>query len=116
MPLACLELGASPYFTTMLLRRYSPLRLTLANYFGPQITTPTLDQRVCVDGATDTLPTYHFNIESERFPFDDSALDLLWAWGKRVGYYFVEAAHAFRVQILPVPRRHLQPVQQDAVR
>src|SRR5437868_7830198 len=32
---ACLELGANPYFTTMLLRRFSPLALTLVNYFGP---------------------------------------------------------------------------------
>src|SRR5262249_717491 len=32
----CLELGANPYFTTMLLRRFTSFKLTLANYFGPQ--------------------------------------------------------------------------------
>src|SRR4051794_6630951 len=31
---AGLELGANPYFTTTLFRLFTPLRLTLANYFG----------------------------------------------------------------------------------
>lgn len=73
----CLELGANPYFTTMLLRRHTALRLTLANYFGPHVTTPTLDQRVCIGGATETLPTYHFNIETEPFPFTAAAFDVV---------------------------------------
>ena len=30
----CLELGANPYFTTMLLREFTDLDLLLANYFG----------------------------------------------------------------------------------
>ncbi len=73
----CLELGANPYFTTMLLRRYSPLRLTLANYFGPQATTPMLEQRVWADGTCVTLPTHHFNIEREPFPFAAAAFDVV---------------------------------------
>jgi SAM-dependent methyltransferase len=74
---ACLELGANPYFTTMLLRRFSPLRLTLANYFGPQVTTPTLDQQVQFDGDTATFATHHFNIEREPFPFGEAAFDVV---------------------------------------
>jgi SAM-dependent methyltransferase len=72
---ACLELGANPYFTTMLLRRFTALRLTVANYFGPQITTPTLDQQVRFDGGTETFTTHHFNIEREPFPFADATFD-----------------------------------------
>ena len=30
---SCLELGANPYFTTMLLNSYTELELSLANYF-----------------------------------------------------------------------------------
>ena len=30
----CLELGANPYFTTMLLKNFTKLELSLANYFG----------------------------------------------------------------------------------
>jgi SAM-dependent methyltransferase len=71
---ACLELGANPYFATMLLHRFTPLRLTLANYFGPQVSTPTIEQRVHVDATTtETFVTHHFNIEQEPFPFADGA-------------------------------------------
>jgi SAM-dependent methyltransferase len=72
----CLELGANPYFTTMLLRRYSPLRLTLANYFGPQVQTPVLEQPVHCDGTTETFATHHFNIEHDPFPFATATFDV----------------------------------------
>jgi SAM-dependent methyltransferase len=78
----CLELGANPYFTTMLLRRFSPLRLTLVNYFGPGVER-ILSQEVCFQdwhtGAPDriVLSTHHFNIEKEPFPFDDGAFDVV---------------------------------------
>nr|VFK10868.1 MAG: hypothetical protein BECKLPF1236A_GA0070988_100451 [Candidatus Kentron sp. LPFa]VFK27300.1 MAG: hypothetical protein BECKLPF1236C_GA0070990_100451 [Candidatus Kentron sp. LPFa] len=31
---SCLELGSNPYFTTMLLKRFTDLDISLANYFG----------------------------------------------------------------------------------
>ena len=31
---SCLELGANPYFTTLLLKEFSSLDVHLANYFG----------------------------------------------------------------------------------
>ena len=34
----CLELGANPYFTTLLLKEFTQLELILANYFGSHIT------------------------------------------------------------------------------
>jgi len=79
----CLELGANPYFTTMLLRRFSPLRFTLVNYFGPQVQGSLLSQEVCFDnwstGRPDriSLSTHHFNIEKERFPFGDGTFDVV---------------------------------------
>jgi SAM-dependent methyltransferase len=79
----CLELGANPYFTTMLLRRFSPLRLTLVNYFGPHVQGNLLSQEVCFDnwstGRLDriSLSTHHFNIEKERFPFSDGTFDVV---------------------------------------
>ena len=33
----CLELGGNPYFTTMLLKEFSDLDISLANYFGEQV-------------------------------------------------------------------------------
>jgi SAM-dependent methyltransferase len=79
----CLELGANPYFTTMLLRRFSALRLTLANYFGPRPAGEVLSQEVCVDdwktGRAEriVLLTHHFNIEKEQFPFAAGAFDVV---------------------------------------
>jgi SAM-dependent methyltransferase len=79
----CLELGASPYFTTMLLRRFSSLRLTLVNYFGSHVESGMLAQEVCFEnrqtGRPDriTLPTHHFNVENERFPFADGSFDVV---------------------------------------
>ena len=77
----CLELGANPYFTTMLLRRFTPLRLTLANYFGPHVQAPTLEQPIAFDDAgtpsTLALETHHFNVEREPFPFADAAFDVV---------------------------------------
>src|SRR5262249_35903095 len=70
-----LELGALPYFSALLLRRFSRLELTLANYFGSHISTGPLDQEViCPNyetGKADlvVLPTHHFNIERDVFPF-----------------------------------------------
>jgi SAM-dependent methyltransferase len=79
----CLELGANPYFTTMLLRRFSPLRLTLVNYFGPQVQSRILPQEICFEnwqtGQPERiiLPAHHFNIEKEKFPFDDGSFDVV---------------------------------------
>ncbi|MBI3410533.1 MAG: methyltransferase domain-containing protein [Planctomycetes bacterium] len=79
----CLELGANPYFTTMLLRRFSRLALTLANYFGPHTSTGALDQEVVFPnwetGRPDrvVVPTHHFNVEKDPFPFADAEFDVV---------------------------------------
>lgn len=79
----CLELGANPYFTTMLLRRFSPLRLTLVNYFGPQVQESILPQEVCFENwdtgqpERATLPTHHVNIEKAALPFASGTFDVV---------------------------------------
>jgi SAM-dependent methyltransferase len=83
----CLELGANPYFTTMLLREFSNLHLVIANYFGgPRRFGEdgrTMKQTV---GYTDfksgrrvekTFTSAIFDIESERFPFADGEFDVV---------------------------------------
>jgi SAM-dependent methyltransferase len=78
----CLELGSNPYFTTVLLRQFTPLELTLANYFSPtQQSTGT--QRVFYrDFHTDErkdvpFPYYHFSVESDSFPFPKDTFDVV---------------------------------------
>jgi SAM-dependent methyltransferase len=78
----CLELGANPYFTTMLLRQFTQLELTLANYFGSQHKDKVVQEVSYRDFQTgknysDQLKSYHFNIENEPFPFSDGEFDVV---------------------------------------
>jgi SAM-dependent methyltransferase len=70
-----LELGANPYFTTMLLRRFTSMTITMANYFQDSLPAHGVQEVVHreVDGseAIVSLPFDHFNIESSRFPYAD---------------------------------------------
>jgi len=76
----CLELGANPYFTTLLLERFTKLELTLANYFA-EGAPPRCEQEIAYvdfdsgERRTERLAFHHFNIESGRFPFDDATFD-----------------------------------------
>jgi SAM-dependent methyltransferase len=78
----CLELGANPYFTTGLLREFTRLELSLANYFGPQFSAEAeqkvrMVRRGSSEAAWVTLPFRHFNIEAEPFPFPDRHFDVV---------------------------------------
>ncbi|MBD2577181.1 class I SAM-dependent methyltransferase [Oscillatoria sp. FACHB-1406] len=77
-----LELGANPYFTTFLLREFSPLQLTLANYFGSELDSLVSQSVNFRDFKTEKhnrveLKSYHFNIEQEKFPFQESQFDVV---------------------------------------
>jgi SAM-dependent methyltransferase len=78
----CLELGANPYYTTLLLKCFTDLKLTLANFFSDQFAGPRTETLTFTDPVTaqaDTYPfTYsHFNIERDPFPFSDGQFDLV---------------------------------------
>lgn len=77
-----LELGANPYFTTMLLREFTPLRLTLANFFSdkaPSRGEQFVDYRAWPDGKPGQVnfPFDHFNIEGAEFPYEDGIFDVV---------------------------------------
>ena len=78
----CLELGANPYFTTMLLERFTKLELSLANYFGP-FPAGLHSQDVAYTNApsgirnTKTFSYQHFNVESDLFPYADGEFDVV---------------------------------------
>jgi SAM-dependent methyltransferase len=77
----CLEIGANPYFTTLLLDEYTDLALTLTNYYGEtasDTTTETLRYRdASGDVVEKTFSSYLVNVERDRFPFDDDAFELV---------------------------------------
>lgn len=79
----CLELGANPYFTTMLLKQFTDLELVLANYFGPTVQDSKVTQEVkyrdFVSGQESLISfeSHHFNTENNKFPFEDSSFDVV---------------------------------------
>lgn len=84
----CLELGGNPYFTTMLLKEFTPHELVLANYFGEQHPKGVLSQNVDYlefqpnhqDRAKPRrigFEYHHFNIENDTFPFEDASFDII---------------------------------------
>jgi glycosyltransferase involved in cell wall biosynthesis/SAM-dependent methyltransferase len=78
----CLELGANPYFTTMLLEKFTHLELSLANYFGPfpaglhtqDVTYKEHDSQTI---NINTFSYQHFNVENDTFPYADSEFDVV---------------------------------------
>lgn len=78
----CLELGANPYFTTMLLKKFTPMVLSLANYFG---SLPNGEHAQNVEycdftsgrKAAEHLLYQHFNVEKDPFPYPDAEFDLV---------------------------------------
>jgi SAM-dependent methyltransferase len=78
----CLELGANPYFTTMLLDRFTKLELSLANYFGPFPSGLHTQDVIYTDEdkitrITKTFSYQHFNVENDLFPYADDEFDIV---------------------------------------
>jgi len=77
----CLELGGNPYFTTMLLKKFTNLDVSLANYFGYEnngeftqtVSYKDLDQ----SKKNEDLKYLHFNVEKDEFPYKEGVFDLV---------------------------------------
>jgi SAM-dependent methyltransferase len=77
----CLEIGANPYFTTLLLDEYTELELTLTNCYGEtraERTTETLRYRRSNGETVEKTYTSHLvNVEQQPFPFEDDEFDVV---------------------------------------
>jgi SAM-dependent methyltransferase len=72
-----LELGSNPYFLTRLLIKRT-LDVTSANWFGRESEFGSQgEQKVMESGVPHVYQFDHFNIESERFPYDDGTFALV---------------------------------------
>lgn len=72
-----LELGANPYFTTTLLKKFRDANLFLANFFDAS--EPEGSQKVTIN-ETGELIEYgykQFNIEKDSFPYEDDFFDVV---------------------------------------
>lgn len=78
----CLELGANPYFTTILLQEFTQLKLSLANYFGSDrdhvvVQDVNYQDFKSAKPSSTQLKSSHFNIEEEQFPFSDGEFEVV---------------------------------------
>lgn len=95
-----LELGANPYFTTMLLREFSNLDLTLANFFmdglpsagAQEVTYTTVDGR---PSQSVTFTFDHFNTETQAFPYPDASFDVVF-FCEIIEHLLMDPLHALR--------------------
>ncbi len=75
-----LELGANPYFFTLMLKKLRPYDLSLANYFGPSHAHERRGTQTIQSvryGETHVFHYDHFNVETDRFPYDDAVFDVV---------------------------------------
>ena len=77
----CLELGGNPYFTTMLLKKFTNLDVSLANYFGyennGEFTQTVIYRDLDQSKKNKDLKYLHFNVEKDSFPYEDDEFDLV---------------------------------------
>jgi SAM-dependent methyltransferase len=94
-----LELGSNPYFTTFLLSRYTDLELELANYFG--VASGGTSHNQVLSWTEDCerrellLASRHFNLEEERFPYDDGSFELV-LFCEIIEHLLMDPTHALR--------------------
>lgn len=66
-----LEIGANPYFTSILLKKFTDYRLFFTNYFGEEATGSRQVQKNSVAGDTFEFEYMNCNVESADLPFDE---------------------------------------------
>jgi len=70
-----LELGANPYFLTLLIQKRFDFDLELANFFGDAGEIQERTHEVESNGTRTVFPYKHFNAETDHFPYPDSSFD-----------------------------------------
>ncbi|HKO99192.1 MAG TPA: glycosyltransferase [Pyrinomonadaceae bacterium] len=75
--ISVLELGANPYFMTVLLSQFRQAKLQLANFFGGPEKEGSQKVSIGHTGETLTFPYKHFNVEVDTFPYPDDSFDVV---------------------------------------
>ncbi len=78
--LKCLEIGAHPYFTTQLLKKFRNYDVSITNYFGGE-TKEQSDflKYTDFDGKTQSSEMKYLNIncEGQKLPYEDESFDVI---------------------------------------
>ncbi|TFH38893.1 MAG: methyltransferase domain-containing protein, partial [Chrysiogenales bacterium] len=73
-----LELGANPYFMSLMMKKMYGCRLDFANYFGEERFKKNIEELKSEQfGESYRINFRHFNVERERFPYRDGSFDLV---------------------------------------
>ncbi|MEK6280509.1 MAG: glycosyltransferase [Acidobacteriota bacterium] len=75
--MSVLELGANPYFMTVLLSKFRDTKLQLANFFGGPEAEGSQKVFINQSGEVVTFPFKQFNVEHDIFPYDDDSFDVV---------------------------------------
>jgi len=70
-----LELGANPYFLTLLLKKHCDFQIQLANFFSENDHAPTELQLVENGAERHEFRYSHFNVEKDHFPYEAGSFD-----------------------------------------
>jgi SAM-dependent methyltransferase len=74
-----LEIGSTPYYLTLLMKRFRSYELELSNFFGESTMDSSVIHEAVIDnteyGEYHRLPFRQFNIERQVFPYTDEAFD-----------------------------------------
>jgi SAM-dependent methyltransferase len=75
--MSVLELGANPYFMTVMLSKFRDAKLELANFFGGSEAEGS--QKVFINQTDEVVsfPYKQFNVEQDVFPYADNSFDVV---------------------------------------
>lgn len=72
-----LEIGANPYFLSMLLEKYTNYQLYYANFFGHGLNRRSIQHMVDEKGKKIGFQFWNFNIEDDDIPFEENYFDIV---------------------------------------
>lgn len=75
--LSVLELGANPYFMTVMLSKFRDVKLELANFFDSSGTEGSQKVFIKQTGEVVNFPYKQFNVEQDVFPYADNSFDVV---------------------------------------
>lgn len=72
-----LEIGAAPYFISLLLKQFTPHDLTFINYFGEAWGKIARQTLISADGTEVPIQSDNVNIETEPLPYQSASFDVV---------------------------------------
>ncbi len=72
-----LEIGANPYFTSLLLKKFRNYDLTFTNYYEGKDYKNAVEKKISKEGEIIEFDYDMVNVEKDKFPYDDNSFDVV---------------------------------------